>query len=57
MSEKKLTFNITYYLVFQTIISIMEELHILLSPSKEHKKVSPNAPVLGFGMARAIRIT
>ena len=57
MSEKKLTFNITYYLVFQTIMSIMEELHILLTPSKEHEKVFPNAPVLGFGMARAIRIT
>ena len=57
MSEKKLTFNITYYLVFQTIMSIMEELHILLTLSKEHKKVFPNAPVLGFRMARAIRIT
>ena len=26
----------------------MEELHILLAPYKEHKKVFPNVPVIGF---------
>ena len=36
MSEKKLTFNITYHPAFQNVRSIMEELHILLTPNKEH---------------------
>ena len=39
MSEKKLLFNITCYPTFQNVRSIMEELHILLTPNKEHKKV------------------
>ena len=34
----------------------MEELHILLNPNKEHKKVFPDKLVVGFGMARALRI-
>ena len=29
MSEQKLTFNITYYPVFQNVRAITEELHIL----------------------------
>ena len=42
MSEQKLTFNITYYPAFQNVRAIMEELHILLTPNKEHKKLFPN---------------
>ena len=49
ISEKKLKFNITSCAVFQNVImSIMEELHILLTPNKEHKKVFPDVPVVGF---------
>ena len=42
ISEQKLTFNITFYPAFQNVGAIMEELHILLTPNKEHKKVFPN---------------
>ena len=48
MSEPKIIFNITYYPAFQNVRAIMEELHILLIPNKEHKKVFPNVPVIGF---------
>ena len=37
MSEQKLTFNNTYYPAFQNVRTIMEELHILLTPNKAHK--------------------
>ena len=40
-SKSKLTFNITYYLVFQNVKRILEELQDLLAPDKEHKKVFP----------------
>ena len=46
VSEQKLTFNITYYPAFQNDRIIMEELHILLTHNKEHKKVFPNVPVI-----------
>ena len=45
MSEKKLTFSTT---AFQNIKSKMDELHILLTPNKEHKKVYPKVSVVGF---------
>ena len=47
MSYQKLTVNISYYLAFQNVRARMEELHILLTPNKEHK-VFPNVPVIGF---------
>ena len=34
--QKKLTFNISYYPVFQNIRNILDKLHILLTPDQEH---------------------
>ena len=45
MSEKKLTFSTT---AFQNIKSKMDELHIILTPNKEHQKVYPKVSVVGF---------
>ena len=47
-SEPRLTFNITYYPVFQNFRNILQELHLLLAPDKQHKKVFPDVPVVGF---------
>ena len=47
-SESKRTFNITYYPAFQNVRNILEELQILLAPDKEHKKVFPEVPIVGF---------
>ena len=55
MSERKLTFNITYYPAFRNVRSIMEELHILLTPNKEHKKVFPDVPVVGFRNGKSLK--
>ena len=33
----------------------MEELHILLTPNKEHKKVFPNMPVIGFRNGKSLK--
>ena len=44
-SESRLTFNITYYPVFQNIRNILQERHLLLAPYKEHKKVSLMYPL------------
>ena len=33
----------------------MEELHILLTPNKEHKKVLPNVPVIGFRNGKSLK--
>ena len=54
-SEPKLTFNITYYPVFQNVRNILQELHLLLAPDKEHKKVFPDVPVAGFGNGKSLK--
>ena len=55
MPEKKLTFNITYSPAFQNVRSIMEELHILLTPDKDHTKVFPDVPVAGFRNGKSLK--
>ena len=55
MPDQNLTFNITYYPAFQNVRAIMEELHILLTLNKEHKKVFPNVPVIGFRNGKILK--
>ena len=54
-SEPKLTCNITYYPVFQNIRNILQELHLLLAPEKEHKKVFPDVPVVRFHNSKSLK--
>ena len=54
-SETKLTFNITHYPVFQNIRNILQELHLLLAPDKEHEKVFPNVPVVEFRNGKSFK--
>ena len=53
--ENKLTFNITYYPVFQNTKTILEELQILLAPDKEHQKLFPIVPVVGFHNGKSLK--
>ena len=52
---KKLTFNNTYYPVFQNVRNILQELHIILTPDQEHKKVFQDIPVVGFRNGKSLR--
>ena len=52
--EKKLIFNTTYYPAFQNVRRIMEELHVLLPPNKEHRKVFSDMPVVGFHNGKSL---
>ena len=53
--QKKLTFNITYYPVFQNVRNILQELHILLTPDQEHKKVFRGILVVGFRNGKSLK--
>ena len=53
--ENKLTLNITYYPAFQNTKTILEELQILLALDKEHQKVFPNAPIVGFRNGKSLK--
>ena len=53
--EPRLTFNIAYYPVFQDIRNLSQELHLLLAPDKEYKKVFPDVPVVGFRNGKSLK--
>ena len=53
--QNKLTFSITYYPVFQNVGNILQELRILLTPDKEHKKVFQDIPVVGFRNGKSLK--
>ena len=53
--QNKLTFNITYYPIFQNVRNILQELHILLTADQEHKNVFQDIPVVGFRNGRSLK--
>ena len=53
--ENKLIFNINYYPAFQNTKTILEELQILLAPDKEHQKVFPKVPIVGFCNGKSLK--
>ena len=55
MSESELTFDITYYPSFQNVRNISEELRIWLASDKEHKKVFPEVPIVGFQNGKSLK--
>ena len=53
--QNKLTFNIIYYPVFQNVRNILQELHILLTPDKEHKNVFQDILSVGFRNGKSLK--
>ena len=53
--QKKMTFNITYYPVFQNVRNILQELNIFLTPDQEYKKVFQDVPVVGFRNGKCLK--
>ena len=53
--QEKLTFNITYYPVFQNVRTFLQELHILLKPDQVHQKVFQDIPVPGFRNGKSLK--
>ena len=53
--QNKITFNLTYYSVFQNVKKILAELHLLLTPDVAHKAVFTNVPIIGFKNDRSLK--
>ena len=53
--QKKLTFDITCCPVFQNARNILQELHILLTPDQEYKKVFQDIPIVGFRNGKSLK--
>ena len=53
--DERITFNITYYPVFKNIRILLEELHILLAPDEQHRKVFTDIPRIGFKNGKSLK--
>ena len=53
--QNKITFNLTYYPVFQNVHKILAELHLLLTSGIAHKAVFTNVPINGFENDRSLK--
>ena len=54
-NDSRVTFNITYYSVFKNIRNALEELHILLAPDEQHKKILIDIPRIGFKYGKSLK--
>ena len=55
INDDRVTFNITYYPVFKNIRINLEELHILLAPDEQHRKVFAEIPRIGFKIGKSLK--
>ena len=53
--EPDTVLNITYHPAFANIRSILEKIHILLTPNNEHRSVFQSIPVVGFKRAKSLK--
>ena len=53
-NDDRVTFNITYYLVFKNR-NILEELHILLAPDEHHRIVFADIPRICFKYGKSLK--
>ena len=53
--QNKITFNLTYYSVFQNVKKISAKLHILLTPDVAHKAVFTNVVIISFKNDRSLK--
>ena len=54
-NDGRVTFNITYYPVIKNIRIVLEELHILLAPDEQHRKVFTDIPRIGFKNGKSLK--
>ena len=54
-NDETVTFNITYYPVFENIRNTLKELHTLIAPDEQHRKVFTDIPRIGFKNGKSLK--
>ena len=55
MSEIIFVFNITYHPELSRLKNVLSEIHLLLTPDREHGKVFERIPINGFRRAKSLK--
>ena len=56
-NNSRFVFNITYHPVLSKLKNVLSEIHLLLTPDREHGKVFGNIPIVGFRRAKSLKDT
>ena len=54
-NNSRFVFNITYHPVLSKLKNVLSEIHLLLTPDREHGKVFENIPIVGFRRAKSLK--
>ena len=54
-NKSRIVFNITYHPVFSKLKNVLSEIHLLLTPDREHGKVFEKVPIIGFRRAKSLK--
>ena len=54
-NKNRFVFNITYHPLFSKLKNILSEIHLLLTPDREHGKVFKKIPITGFRRAKSLK--
>ena len=54
-NKSRIVFNIAYHPVFSKLKNKLSEIHLLLTPDREHGKVFEKVPIIGFRRAKSLK--
>ena len=54
-NKNRFVFNITYHPVFSKLIIILSEIHVLLTPDREHRKAFEKVSIIEFRRAKSLK--
>ena len=54
-NKSGIVFHITYHPVFSKFKNVLSEIHLLLTPDREHGKVFEKVPIIGFRRAKSLK--
>ena len=54
-NNSRFGFNITYHPVLSKLKNVLSEIHLLLTPDREHGKVFDNIPIAGFRRTKSLK--
>ena len=54
-NKSRIVFNITYHPVFSKLQNVLSEIHLLLTPDREHGKLFEKVLITGFRRAKSLK--
>ena len=53
--DAKLVLNVTYHPAHSKVKNVLSDIHLLLTPNEEHRRVFHNVPIVGFKRCKSLK--